>query len=244
MIASAVNWSKAGEASLEVHLLGLVDFDACLHLQERLVEELSRRDDGHGAILVCEHPPLITVGRDGSRAQITCNPEELAAREIEVRWLSRGGGCLFHAPGQLAVYPIIPLDRRGLGLADYRERLEGAVIDACGELRVPAWRQPDLPGVWCRCGQLAHLGVAVKSWISFHGVFVNVCPSPEALRLVRPEAGSRVTSLAAQRQRPTSMHSVRESIVRCLAARLNYDRYHLYTGHPLLRRTKRIVAYA
>src|SRR5207237_1247638 len=100
MIRSATNWPKAGEASLEVHLLGLVDFDACLFLQERLVEELSQRDDGHGAVLVCEHPPLITIGREGSQAHILCEPQELVARQLEVRWLNRGGGCLVHVPGQ------------------------------------------------------------------------------------------------------------------------------------------------
>lgn len=245
MTKSTINWPKAGEASLEVHLLGLVDFDAALYLQERLVEELSGRGDGHGAVLVCEHPPLVSIGREGSQSHILCEPEELVARQMEVRWLNRGGGCVVHVPGQLAVYPIIPLERRGLGLADYRERLEGAVLDCCGELRVPAFLRDDVPGAWCRCGQLAHFGVAVKSWISYHGLFVNVCPRLDALRLVQAQDGSgRVTSLSAQRQRLTSMPAIRVSLVRNLAARLGYERYHLYTGHPLLRRTRRVVAYA
>jgi lipoyl(octanoyl) transferase len=85
--------------------------------------------------------------------------------------------------------------------------------------------------------------VAVRSWISSHGLFVNVNPQMDFLRLVRSE-NWRSTSLTAQRGTTLTMPAVRESLVRLLAARLEYDRYHLYTGHPLLRRTKRVVAYA
>ena len=244
MTASKIHWPLRTEASLEVFLLGLVDFDAALFLQERFLHEISQRDDNSGVVLVCEHPALVTVGREGSQSHILCEPEELVARQIPVRRLNRGGGCLMHAPGQLAVYPIIPLNRRGVGLADYRERLEQAVMDMCTEFRVPTWRQEEA-GVWCRCGQLAHLGAAVRSGISYHGLFINVSPRLDALRLVKSNPlGGRVTSLSAQRLKPTAMPATRESVIRHLAAQLNYERYHLYTGHPLLRRTKRVVAYA
>jgi len=229
--------------ALEVYLLGLVDFDAALALQERLMREVAGYDDGRGALLVCEHPPLITVGREGSRTEIRCPTEELTARQISVRWLNRGGGSVVHVPGQLVVYPILPVARRGWGLADFRERLEGSLLDACQEMHVRAWRHPDVSGIYCRSGQLAQVGVAVRSWISSHGLYVNVNPRMDALGLVRGAHG-RTTSLAAERGQAVSMPGVRESLIRRLAARLDYERYHLYTGHPLLRRTKRVVAYA
>jgi lipoyl(octanoyl) transferase len=243
MAASTTIWDLPREASLEVHLLGLVEFDAALYLQERLVAEIAGRNDSQGALLVCEHPPLITVGREGSRSHIACPPEELISRQMEIRWLSRGGACIVHAPGQLALYPILPLDRRGLGLASLRDRIEKAVVDTCSELRIDAWRQNELAGVWSRGGQLAQLGLAVRSGISAQGLFVNVNPRMDALRLIRSGLG-RVTSLAAERRAHTPMSTVRESLIRRLAARLDYERYHLYTGHPLLRRTRRVVAYA
>ena len=102
------------DGALEVFLLGLVDFDAALFLQERLMMHVAQRDDGYGALLICEHPPLITIGRSGSQAEILCDAHELTARQIDVRWLNRGGGALVHVPGQLALYPILPLARRGL----------------------------------------------------------------------------------------------------------------------------------
>jgi lipoyl(octanoyl) transferase len=228
-----------------VHLLGTVDFESCLFLQERLVYEISGRNDSQGALLVCEHPPLITIGREGSAAHLLCEPKELAARQLDVRWLNRGGGCLVHVPGQLALYPILPLDRLQLGLSRLRQALEQTVVGSCRELRIPAETHADEPGVWGRSGQLAHIGLAIKSWVSYHGLFVNVCPAMDWLRLVQtgPRPG-RLSCLAAERVRPVTMSAVRESLIRNLAAQCGYGRYHLYTGHPLLRRTRRICVYA
>lgn len=245
MTTSPPIWPAIPETALEVYLLGLVDFDACLFLQERLLMEVTQRDDGHGVLLVCEHPPLITIGREGSRVDIACSPEELRARQLDVRWLNRGGGAIVHMPGSLAIYPIIPLQRRDLGLADYRQRVELATVDVCQEMRVPAWQDPHVPGVTCRGGRLAQFGAAVRNWVSSHGMFLHVAPALQPLRLIRPETGDpRLTSIAAERLRPTSMAGARESAVRRFAERLDYQRYHVYTGHPLLRRTRRVVAYA
>lgn len=245
MNAATATRKHPAKASLEVYLLGMVDFESSLDLQERLVYEISGRDDSQGILLVCEHPPVLTVGREGSRAHIRCEPAQLASRQLDVRWVNRGGGCLVHAPGQLAVYPILPLQRLGFGLAAYREALETAVLDVCAELLVPAFRHEHAAGVFSRSGQFAHLGVAVKSWVSYHGLFVDVCPAMDWIRMVDSTGrGERQTSLAAERVRPTAMHSVRESLIRNLAERCGYGRFHLYTGHPLLRRTRRVVAYA
>ncbi len=72
---------------MEVHLLGLVDFAAALQLQERLVYEISGRSDQLGVLLLCEHPPVISIGREGSRTQIQAEQHELEACEIDVQWI-------------------------------------------------------------------------------------------------------------------------------------------------------------
>lgn len=227
---------------LEIHLLGLLDFDAALFLQERLVYEISGRKNLDAGLLLCEHPPMITLGRDGSRDQILADPGQLAALQMETRWLNRGGGCVVHGPGQLAAYPILPLDRLGVGLLDYRTRLEQSAIDMAEEFQVAAHRLPGYPGLWCRTGQFAHLGVAVKSWVSYHGLFIDVAPKVEGLRLVNPHPpGERTTSLSAQCGNLVPMNSVRESLSRHLARRMGYSRTQLYTGHPLLTRQTRRV---
>lgn len=236
---SPPRFDRPPTAALEVHLLGLVDFDSARRLQERLAFDLSGRDDRHGTLLLCEHPPVVTIGREGSRGDLPCDAHEWVSREIEVRWVPRGGPTLLHAPGQLAVYPLVPLDRLGLGLGEYRTLLEDSALAVCREHRIAATRSTCGPGVRGRTGRLAAVGTAVRSWIALHGLFVNVSPAMHVQRLVSgPEP---VGSLAAERQGPVSMHSVREGFVRHLAERLGYDRFHVYTGHPLLARTRRKV---
>jgi lipoyl(octanoyl) transferase len=243
MQKSAHDWQAPRQSTLAVHLLGLVDFDACAWLQDRLAIEIGHAPSNCGALLVCEHPPLITVGREGSRSNISASDHELGSREIDVRWVNRGGGCVVHAPGQLALYPIVPLDRLGLGLAEYRSRLELALVDLCRELQVAAWRNQGEAGLWCRGGRVAQVGVAIRGWVSKQGLYVNVNPRPDLTGLVSEDCGP-VTSLSAERRLPTSMATVRESLVRRLAARLGYEQFHLCTGHRLLVRRRRVVAYA
>jgi lipoyl(octanoyl) transferase len=239
------NCSATNSASLEVHLLGTVDFDAALFLQERMVYELSGRADAQGALLICEHPPLVTVGREGSRAHIRCSDEELRARLLETRWLNRGGGCLVHVPGQLAIYPILPLARLELGLTAYRRTLENAVIDACRKQRIVAQRDEDRPGVFCRTGQLAHVGFAMKSWVTYHGMFLNVFPRLSWSKLAQAtDNAPPITSLQRERNAPISMHAVRESLIRHLSARWGYEQHHVYTGHHLWGRTRKANVYA
>jgi len=227
----------AAAAALEVHLLGLVDYASAVALQDRLVFEISGRDDAQGALLLCEHPPLITLGREASAAHVLVDAAELRAVEIDVRWISRGGGAIPHAPGQLAIYPILPLQRLGLGLSNYRARLEEALVAVCRDLRIPAKRRAREPGVWSRGGRVAFTGAAVKSWTSCFGAYLNVDPDPSFLALASSDPdGECSTSLQAQRLQRISMSSVRESTLRHVAEQFGYQRQHVYAGHPLLNR--------
>ena len=228
--------------SLEVHLLGLVDFDAALALQERLVYEVSGRNDGQGVLLLCEHPPLITIGREGSRSHVLASQHDRQACEIDVRWVARGGGAIVHAIGQLAVYPILPLSQRAVGVGDYRRRVEDALVATCRDQHVPAKRVESSPGVWSRGGQLASFGAAVKNGVTCHGAYLNVHPDPSFLAMVETSPpGERLTSVEAQRGRPIKMASVRESVIHHLSQAFGYERVHTYTGHPLLKRTTQRV---
>jgi lipoyl(octanoyl) transferase len=229
-------------AALDVRLLGTVDFEAASFLQERLVYDISGRDDKFGGLLLCDHPPLITIGRAGSRSQVRIEQKELAARRLDVRWLNRGGGCLVHAPGQLAVYSVVPLKRLRLSPIEYRSLLIAGVLDVCKELRVPAWPVEHSAGVAGRGGQLAFVGVSVKRWVAYQGLFVNVAPLLQLQRLVIPGAnGLKPTSLEAICGRRMTMPAVRESLIRNLARRLGYAEYQIFTGHPLLKRTRRVT---
>lgn len=229
-------------SSMDVFLLGTVTLNAAIELQERLRIEVASRMDRHGCLLVCEHPPSITIGRDGSFADVLVDRDELVARKMDICWTNRGGGTFVHLPGQLSVYVVVPLERLKLGLLDFRQKLEQSLIATATELKVPAESAPSSPGAICRCGQFGFIGAAVRDWISYGGLHVNVSLSQEALELVRwNESDVRVTSISAQRTRPVAMTSVRESLIRNLSAFLGYDSFHLYTGHPLLHRSLRKV---
>jgi lipoyl(octanoyl) transferase len=236
----------ARDPAVESFFLGPIDFETCLALQQRLVFEAGGRNDGQISLLICEHPAVITVGRLGSRAHIRLSPRELASRQLEVRWVNRGGGCLLHAPGQLAIYPIVPLTWHAWSVGEYLARLERGILATLAELgiegQIPSGAQAGR-GVWGRSGQLAAFGVAVKSWTTYFGAYINVDPKLQACRSIDsdPLGGTPVSSLAAERRRPVKMPTVRATIVRHLAEALGCPRYHLYTGHPLaaeLLRTK------
>lgn len=224
-------------AAVEAHLLGLVDFDDCLALQQRLVYETSGRNDARVTLLVCEHPLKITVGRQGSRSHIHLSHHELVSRQIDIRWINRGGGCLVHAPGQLAVYPIIPLETCSLSVGDYLQRLQRALAEALADVDCHVHPRPGRFGLWGQAGQVAAIAAAVKNWVSYFGAYVNVSPGLYPFRWVQtdPIDATPMTSLSADRRRPVRMSGVREAVVRRLSAALGCERYHIYSGHPLLR---------
>src|SRR4051812_20096641 len=89
---------------LQAYLLGTVDFESMMLLQRRLHYDLTGNRD-QAALVICEHPPLITVGRHGSHSHLRMD----ADTRWPVRWVPRGGGCWLHVPGQMALYPILPL---------------------------------------------------------------------------------------------------------------------------------------
>jgi lipoyl(octanoyl) transferase len=191
-------------------------------------------------VLICEHPRLITIGRLGSRAHLRADQQELDSRRLEVRWTNRGGGCVVHAPGQLAIYPIVTLRRTGWTLGDYLRRLHAALAGLCAELRIQGETPAGRHGLWGRSGQLAAVGVAVKDWTSYHGIFLNVCPSLDLVRLADsdPWGHASASSLVSERQNAVKMTTVRESMIRHLAAALGCERYHLHTSHPLLQQNR------
>ena len=222
--------------SLEAHLLGLIDFERALGLARRLVFDAGGANDRQIRLLVCEHPATVTIGRQGSRAHLRVDQRELESRQIPVRWVNRGGGCLVHAPGQLAVYPIVPLETLGWSVGQYLVRLQNAWQSMLGELGIVAKPRSGRHGLWGRTGQLVAMGVAVNGWVTYHGSFLNVDPSMTLQQLVDsdPVEHTPLTSLVVERQQPMKMSLVRSRLVGHLATAFEVERQHLYSGHPYL----------
>lgn len=223
-------------APAAVHLLGPVDFDVAMALEQRLVYETSGRTDGRAVLLLCEHQNLISVGRDGSRGHIRLDSDELRSRQVDVRWTNRGGAAVAHTSGQLAVYPIVPLEPYGMTVGEYLQRLQRGILEALRDLRLSCSIPAGRFGVWGRSGQVVAIGAAVKHWTTYHGAFINVRPAMQLVRRVDTDLWNQapMSCLAAERSRPPTMQQVRSHVIRRLTAALGCPKYHLYTGHPLL----------
>jgi lipoyl(octanoyl) transferase len=231
---------------LEVYMLGLVDFLELQRLQRRIVYELG--EQGGAVLILCEHPPTISVGRAGSRAHISVDNDTLCSLGIRVHWVNRGGGCVLHLPGQLAVYLALPLESFDLTLQDYLDRLYLTILRVLAEFDLVGQVRPDVPGVFSGSARIATVGVAVNRWIAYHGLTLDVGPDMGLYDVLEePGIGSsllRYTSMESRRQRHTSMSRVREAVVRCLEEILGLQHHHFYTCHPLIRQRVASHVYA
>jgi lipoyl(octanoyl) transferase len=218
--------------ALQAYLLGTVEFETLLRFQRRLHYEISG-DPSQAALILCEHPPLITVGRHGSRAHILLDPHELSVRGWQVRWVNRAGGCWLHQPGQLAAYVLLPMDRFGLSVPAFLRRL-GEIVQAwLGDFHVSsAWRAG---GAWVGSRPLALMGCAVRNWVSYYGLCLNVNPLLDSYRLVRARGiGDLMTSLERERRGRIRPALARERFIERFQEGFGFSRLSLFTEHSSL----------
>jgi lipoyl(octanoyl) transferase len=221
----------AGKA-LCAYLLGTLEFDALLALQRRLVYEVGG-DRSTAAVVVCDHPAGITVGREGSRSHIRPNPEDLNARGWPVRWVSRGGGVMLHVPGQVACYPILPLDGLGITVARYVDELQAVGVDLCREYGVAGTPDADHPGVRVNGRRVAHVGAAVRDNVTCFGLIVNADPDLALFRDIRCDCDPvPMTSLARESDLRVRVTGVRQRLVELVAARFGFDRVSVFHTLP------------
>ncbi|MGA9062689.1 MAG: lipoyl(octanoyl) transferase LipB [Terracidiphilus sp.] len=134
--------------------LGRVDYGEALRLQDELVVPRTQGRIGN-VLLLLEHPPVLTLGRNANRSNILASNELLAARGVTLHEINRGGDVTYHGPGQLIGYPIFDLHSLRspsggrLGPVDFVRLMEEALIRLCGEFGVEAGRICGLSGVWC-----------------------------------------------------------------------------------------------
>jgi lipoyl(octanoyl) transferase len=133
---------------------------------------------GAGTVLLCEHPPVITLGRSADRGNV------LAAGDVPVEQIERGGDVTYHGPGQLMVYPVA---RVGRGVVDFLTRVATALADACAAVGVPgaAFRR-EPAGLWLDDAKLAAVGIHIARGVSVHGFALDVATPEEAWQRIRP----------------------------------------------------------
>ena len=206
-------------SELHAAWLGRVPYGEALRLQE---ERVAARRAGLSpdALLLLEHPPVITLGRSADRAHVLEAVDVLARRGIEVHECGRGGDVTYHGPGQLVGYPIVQLGPERRDVHRYLRDLEQALIDAVAELGVEAHRADGLTGVWVGAQKLAAIGVRLSTgWITSHGFALNVASDLSGFSTIVPCGirGRGVTSLARLTGREIPLRSAARLVARHVA---------------------------
>ncbi len=227
----------------EVRLLGRVDIPSVLALQKLMVHDVRQQSRVSAAVLICEHPPTITIGTDGNLLELPTDRRELEARLLEVHRVARDGHAILHQPGQLAAYVVVSLSECEYGEQEFRWRLQDAIIRTCEDSQVNANRAAEDPtALHGRHGVVCEIGVRVEKGVTSFGAFLNVaCCLNEARQIGRGLLGERVSSLNAERVRPAIMPQVRSTLIRNICEQIGYPEYHIHTGHPFLTRTRKLI---
>jgi lipoyl(octanoyl) transferase len=210
---------RASESTLEGFLLedlGLRDYNEVYHHQLELVARLKCAHLSLDRLIFVEHPDVYTLGRRSSARETD--------RVFPTVSVERGGQVTYHNPGQLVTYPILKLREGERDLHKYLRRLEQVLIDVLGDFGLKGERRPGATGVWMegREKKIASIGVAVSSWVTYHGTALNVCNDLSGFAKISPCGfpSEVMTSMAVElRDACPTMAEVKESTLRHFATR-------------------------
>lgn len=169
-----------------------------------------------GQLIFVEHLPVYTIGKSGNAANMLLNPMQLAEKHVECIKVDRGGDITYHGPGQLVVYPIIDLDRLGIGVKEYVRRLEEAVIRTIADYGISGERLEGATGVWIeshtpRARKICAIGVKCSRSITMHGLALNVNTDLTYFNNINPcgFVDKGVTSIAKEVGHPVDFEEVK-----------------------------------
>ena len=196
---------------------GLIPYGPACELQRQLVDARKERAVPD-VLLLCEHPHVITLGRNGGREHLLAGDRLLAEKHIELQATDRGGDITYHGPGQIVGYPILDLAEHRRDVRWYVEQLEEVMIRTAADYGIAARRVEGRHGVWIDAPageeKLGALGVHISRWVTSHGLACNVSTDLRYFDWIVPcgIAGKRATSLERALGRPVACEEVRERL--------------------------------
>jgi lipoate-protein ligase B len=197
-----------------VAFLGFAEYLRTLDLQFRICEAKKQGFESD-VLLLLEHPPTITLGRNGKWHNLLVSEVELQARGVQRYEADRGGDITFHGPGQLVGYPLLKLEADERDVHLFMWKLEESLILLLKEYSIESSRVEKLTGVWTREGKIAAMGVHISRWITRHGFALNVNPDLSYYELIIPcgIAGKSVSSMQVLLSRQIKLEEVAERYV-------------------------------
>ncbi|WP_319759120.1 lipoyl(octanoyl) transferase LipB [Maridesulfovibrio sp.] len=165
-------------------------------------------------VIMLEHSPCFTIGRSGSLDHLLVDNQVLSRQNITVHDTSRGGDITYHGPGQLVCYPIISLEGEQRDLHAYARKMEEVMIRTLSTFDIKAGRKQQFPGVWVGDRKIGAMGIAVRNWITMHGISLNVCPDLEHFSYIIPcgITSYGVTSMSEVMGEPIHVENVRNEM--------------------------------
>ena len=152
--------------------LGVISYAKAEEHQREALERA--RAGGPGTLFLLEHTPVITFGRHGGKENLPAAPEWFQSQGVEVAQSARGGNITCHFPGQMVAYPVMRVDSRPGGLKAFFYDLEKTALHTLERLGISAVRRVGFPGLWVGARKICSVGIAVKQWIAYHGLSLNV----------------------------------------------------------------------
>ncbi len=152
--------------SLLIHHLGYKDYEPVWKQMQRMT--LERNANSADEVWLVEHPPVYTLGLNGKREHLLRN------NDIPVIAVDRGGQVTYHGPGQAVAYVLCDIERLGLGVSEFVQRLEQSIVDLLEDYHIVGHRQAGAPGVYVNDKKIAAMGLRIKHGCSYHGLSLNV----------------------------------------------------------------------
>ncbi len=171
---------------LNVIDLGRMEYEKALEIQFSLLEK-RQKGEIPDTLLIVEHEPVITMGKNAKSENILFSKDELKKQGVDLLEINRGGDVTYHGPGQIVGYPIVNIKEQKLGIKDFVERLEQIFIDLLKEkYDIEAVRDDINNGVWVNGEKITAVGLAVKRWVTMHGFAFNVATDLDFFKLIVP----------------------------------------------------------
>ncbi len=178
--------------------LGLMEYGEAWDLQRRLwLKRVEAKLPD--LLLLVEHPHVITLGRQGNRTHLLASMEELQEKGVALFHVERGGDITYHGPGQIVAYPIFNLKEYGYRVARYVGELEEVILRVLRDFGIEGRRDPLNRGVWVKQEKIASVGVAIKRWVSLHGLALNCGTDLTYFDLIHPCGLEGITMTSIER---------------------------------------------